>query len=77
MKALIVIALLGLAGCDLHPAHIMQEAQKNEVNTLEYAKDDRTGYCFVVSSIASYPIGTDRVYSQVPCSPEVEALLAK
>ena len=77
MKTLIILTLLGLAGCDVHPVQAMQEAQKNEVNSLDYAKDQRTGFCFVVSRVASYPIGTDRIYSQVPCSPEVEALLPK
>lgn len=77
MKSLIVILILGLMGCDLHPVQAMQEAQKNEVNTIEYAKDNRTGYCFAVSSISAYPIGFDRVYSYVPCTPAVEALLPK
>lgn len=77
MKTLTIIALFSLAGCDLHPVQAMQEAQKHEVNTIEYAKDDRTGYCFVVSTISAYPIGSDRVYSYVPCSLAVEALLPK
>lgn len=77
MKYVMILFLLGLVNCDVHPAEVMKQAAKSEVNSIEYAQDDRTGYCFVVSYIASYPIGTDRVYSYVPCSPEVEKLLAK
>ena len=65
MKKLLLVALFSLLGCT---------KAVEEVQTIEYVKDSRTNLCFVVSRINSYPIGIDYVYSNVPCSAEVEKL---
>lgn len=65
------ILLLTLAACDM-PTEAQRAAAST--NDIIYVKDSRTNLCFVVSRINSYPIGIDYVYSNVPCSAEVEKL---
>jgi hypothetical protein len=72
----IVLAGLIYVGCDNQPGEpkkLSSEAQ--EVNAIQYVKDKRTGLCFAVSYVHGYPIGTDNVYTHVPCRDEVEKLI--
>lgn len=59
--------LVFLLGCEA--------SAKEEVNSFSYYKDTRTNLCFVVSGINNGHMVTYHVYSNVPCTPEVEKLI--
>jgi hypothetical protein len=44
---------------------------------LSYVKDRRTNLCFALSYVGEYPIGTATIFTNVPCSSEVEQLISK
>lgn len=49
-----------------------------EVQSIRYVKDHRTGLCFVFNYVAPTAYGGGGlVFTNVPCSPEVEKLLEK
>ena len=69
MKKLLV--LLCLVGCGMTgPSETNKEAQ-----TLEYYKDNRTGLCFVRNTVENSNGFSYNVFTYVPCTPEVEALI--
>lgn len=68
-----LLFLLGLCGC-IGPSGITET--KQEVQTLEYYKDDRTGLCFVRNHVTNSNGFSDNVFANVPCTPEVEKLAA-
>lgn len=69
MKKLLV--LLCLVGCGMTgPAETKQEVQ-----SVQYYKDNRTGLCFVRNTVTNSNAFTDNVFCNVPCTPEVEALI--
>jgi hypothetical protein len=71
---LILICLLMLVGCERAERN-QQKAIQESANNIQYIKDQRTGLCFVQSYVSEYPIGTATIYTNVPCSPEVELLI--
>lgn len=73
MKKLLLISLFSLIGCEDVRRTIAPNASE-QVNDIAYVKDSRTNLCFVVSRVSEYPVGTADVFSNVPCSPEVEKL---
>lgn len=69
--------LFGLLLCACNSPTNVKVYENKEVNNLSYYKDNQTGLCFISSTVHSYPIGTDTIYSNVPCTPEVEKLIKK
>jgi len=68
-RIILAISLLGLFAC---------ETPTQEVNNLSYYKDERTGLCFVLNSVSSNPVpGSQSIYCYVPCTPEVEKIIAE
>jgi hypothetical protein len=64
----ILLCLLLVMGCEV-------QKPQDEVQTIEYYKDSRTGLCFVNNSINNGHWMVYHVYSNVPCTPEVEKLI--
>lgn len=85
MKTLLlaIASLLALSACDdlrsygFKQAPPKESVEAREARTITYVKDSRTELCFVVNYVSGYPIGGSNIYSNVPCSPAVEALLPK
>lgn len=73
---LMTISLLVL-GCD-QPQTNGQNLSPTAQN-IGYVKDERTGLCFVDNIVHDgyYGLGYTHVYTNVPCSPEVERILVK
>lgn len=59
------------ARADLFPS-VQQKAQR-----LRYAKDERTGLCFVYNYVQDDHGFNWDVFTNVPCSPAVESLIQK
>ena len=72
MKKLFVLCALALFGCD--HGGVNNFSRSEEITTFSYTKDARTGLCFITSPV-SVDLFTYRVYSNVPCTPEVEKLI--
>ena len=74
---LTIISLL-LMACD-EPKTNNGEKLSPTAQNVGYVKDERTGLCFVDNVVHDgyYGLGFTHVYSNVPCSPEVERLLVK
>lgn len=51
------------------------EAKKKEPLNLEYFKDDRTNLCFVRNVVYNSNGFADDVFTNVPCTAEVERLI--
>jgi hypothetical protein len=67
------LLLLVLVGCGItNPTQTKQEAQ-----TLEYYKDTRTNLCFVRNAVENSNGFAYNVFTNVPCTPEVEKLITK
>lgn len=77
MKTLIVIALLSTIGCNAETRKSLAPTTEEKAGMVKYVKDPRTNLCFAVSWVSEYPIGQADIYSNVPCSPEVEKLVSK
>lgn len=70
--------LLCLLGCDPKQTFSnMVPTVSQEANNIEYTKDNRTGLCFVISHVGEYPIGTADIFNNVPCTSEVEKIIAE
>jgi hypothetical protein len=74
-KLLLLFCLLGCDPRELNGNLVPTASQ--EASHIEYAKDGRTGLCFVVSYVSEYPLGTATIFNNVPCTPEVEKLIAE
>lgn len=70
MKQLIL--LLCLTSC-IGPSDV--ESTKEEAQVLEYYKDTRTNLCFVRNSVTNSQAISYNVFTNVPCTPEVEKLI--
>lgn len=72
-----IISLL-LCGCDA--AKLDKEffpTPQESAQKINYVKDNRTGLCFVYNPVNNGHGFTQDVYTNVPCTPEVEGLLVK
>jgi hypothetical protein len=72
MKKLFI--LLALSGCI--GATGPEETHK-QTQTLEYYKDMRTNLCFVRNSVTDSNGFSENIFSNVPCTPEVEKLVVR
>ncbi len=70
------ISLL-LVGCDEQTRKDMFPTPAEEAAQVHYYKDPRTNLCFVRSYVNEYPMGTATIFTNVPCTPEVEKLISK
>lgn len=68
-----ILMLLCLVGC----MPTGPEYTKQEVQTIEYYKDTRTNLCFVRNVVENSNAFSYNVFTNVPCTPEVERLIAK
>ena len=66
---------LCLVGCTAQDLSNFAPTTKERVNRIQYMKDTRTNLCFTVSDVNEYPLGTAIIFSNVPCSEEVEKLI--
>jgi hypothetical protein len=48
---------------------------KKDINQISYFKDKRTNLCFVDNENYFYQTGFIHIYTNVPCSPEVEKFI--
>jgi hypothetical protein len=76
MKTILLLTLCLLA-CDEQTRQQLIPTVAEEANKIGYYKDDRTGLCYATSFVSEYPFGTATIFSNVPCSSEVEKLLGK
>ncbi len=72
MKSILIL-LLCLSGCN----NSVFPTESERVNKIVYLKDIRTNLCFAVNYVHEYPIGEARIVTNVPCTNEVEKLIAK
>ena len=70
-----ILILLCILGCTPPSSENIPSTLSQEVNSINYVKDNRTGLCFAVSYVGEYPIGSSHILSNVPCTPEVEKLI--
>jgi hypothetical protein len=77
MRLLKVSSLcLLLLGCNESARKEFFPTPTENAQRILYVKDQRTGLCFVFNSVgASAQGGGGDVYTNVPCSPEVERLI--
>lgn len=69
MKKLLVLLLL-LVGCETS-----EQVAKRKANYLFYYKDIRTNLCFVDNVVYNHYGVDSHVFSNVPCSDEVEKII--
>lgn len=72
----ILLCLVFLLGCDKGSVDFFPHAG-DEVNKIRYFKDSRTNLCFALSTFTgggALP-QNESVFSNVPCTPEVEKLI--
>lgn len=67
----LILLLLCLVGCGVSGS----TQTKEEATRLEYYKDSRTNLCFVRNSVTNSNGFSDNVFTNVPCTPEVEKLV--
>lgn len=76
MKKIILLMCFTLLACDEETRKRMNPTPQEEAQGIHYVKDNRTGLCFVYNSIGmSAQGGGGDVYTNVPCTPAVEALI--
>jgi len=77
--ALLLLAILAFDGCAHNPSKVSASAAASLTEKLTYLKDAKTGICY--ATVASRQTGsTDQdslTITYVPCTPEVEAQIAK
>jgi hypothetical protein len=72
----VLLLVLCLFGCSEQTRHEMFPSPQESAQGIHYVKDNRTGLCFVYNSIGmSAQGGGGDVYTNVPCTPEVEKLI--
>ena len=72
MKKFLLVFLL--MGCDQK----LIPTPQGRVQYIRYYKDERTGLCFVDNTVNNGHVPfDDHIYTNVPCSPEVEKLIQK
>jgi hypothetical protein len=52
-------------------------SEAKKAQSLMYVKDNRTNLCFVHNYVTNSNLGSYDIYTNVPCTPEVEKLLVK
>ncbi len=72
MRFALIAAAMALAGCSG-----TQAAKVANTTGVGYFKDARTGLCFAAVKSVSYGLNYITSIAAVPCSPEVEKLVAK
>ncbi len=76
MKKTLLVLVLCLLGCNESTRKEMFPTPQESAQGITYVKDQRTGLCFVYNSIGmSAQGGGGDVYTNVPCTPEVEKLI--
>jgi hypothetical protein len=71
-----IISLL-LMACDESTKREWFPPAQDRVQSLSYVKDNRTGLCFTYMSVTNSNGFSSDVFSNVPCTPEVEKLIQK
>ena len=69
-----IISLL-LLGCSEQTRKEMFPSATESAQHIRYVKDKRTNLCFVYNYVTNSSMGSYDVYTNVPCTPEVEKLL--
>jgi len=68
-----ILLLIGLLGCSEETKHRLFPTPQESAQDILYVKDNRTGLCFVYNGIGgSAQGGGGNVYTNGPCTPEVE-----
>jgi hypothetical protein len=76
MKTIILLLCFSLLACSEESRKKFFPEPDEKVQGITYVKDKRTGLCFVYNSVSgSAQGGGGDVYTNVPCSPEVEKLI--
>lgn len=76
MKKILLLVVLGLFACDEETRKVWNPTPQEQAQSIHYVKDERTGLCFVFNNIGmSAQGGGGEVFTNVPCSPEVEKLI--
>jgi hypothetical protein len=68
-----ILLLLCLVSCGVSG----QAETKKEAQSLDYYKDNKTNLCFVRNSVCNTNGICYNIFTNVPCTPEVENLLIK
>jgi hypothetical protein len=71
------LLLLLCLGCDEKTKREFFPSAAGRVIQITYTQDARTGLCFAVNSVTNSNGFSDDVFTNVPCTPEVEKLLLK
>lgn len=75
MKKIFLLCLT-LFACDEETRKQWNPTPQESAQGIRYVKDNRTGLCFVYNNIGmSAQGGGGDVYTNVPCTPEVEKLI--
>lgn len=75
LKASLSIVLLCLIACNEQTRREMFPPTEDRANQLTYVKDGRTGLCFVHNSVNNGHGFSEDVFTNVPCTPEVEFII--
>jgi PBP1b-binding outer membrane lipoprotein LpoB len=73
----VVIISLVLTGCSEKAMNEAFPSEYQRAQNLSYVKDERTNLCFVHNYVQNSSLGTYHIFTNVPCSPEVEKLIKK
>lgn len=76
-KVMLVSLLLVLAACDEKARAKAFPSEYERAQNLSYVKDERTNLCYVHNYVQNSNLGTYHIFTNVPCTPEVEKLLSK
>jgi hypothetical protein len=74
LKILLVFLVIG---CDENTKKEFFPSPAQKANSITYVKDERTQLCFVYNYVTNSSMGSYDIFTNVPCSPEVEKLLVK
>ncbi len=75
--SLLCLTVASLLCCDESTRREYFPPAQDRVQYLDYVKDNRTGLCFTFMSVTNSNGFSSDVFSNVPCTPEVERLLKK
>ena len=74
--SILLLALLCFS-CQEHSKQRHYSDANDRSQKIQYVKDNRTELCFVYNVIENGHFVTYDVFTNVPCTPEVEALIGK
>ena len=75
MKTMKLFFLLCLVACSQQERDNFFPSLNKRAGQITYVKDSRTNLCFVYNEVTNSNLGSYDIFTNVPCTPEVEELI--